>query len=273
MRTVLLTGATGFVGRQILNAFSKSGVYVVPVVRAGKEGELARFENVKSVLSSDNIFLESADWWEGNCEGIEIIVHAAWYAEPGKYLTSSLNTECLIGSLNLAKGAVAAGVKRFVGIGSCFEYDLSFGALSIDTPIKPLTPYASAKAALYYGLFNWLHEQSVDFAWCRIFYLFGDAEDERRLVPYIRRQLESNETVELGSGDQIRDYLDVSEAGQMIAEVSLSCRKGAVNICSGVPVTIRQLAEKIADEYGRRDLLKFGSKSINHFDPPCVLGI
>ena len=56
-------------------------------------------------------------------------------------------------------------------------------------------------------------------------------------------------------------------------EAALGSVQGPVNICSGVPVTIRQLAEQIADEYGRRDLLRFGARPDNPADPACVVGV
>jgi nucleoside-diphosphate-sugar epimerase len=59
----------------------------------------------------------------------------------------------------------------------------------------------------------------------------------------------------------------------MIAEVALAEKSGVHNICSGIPITVRQLAEKIADEYGARELLMFGARSDNLVDPPCVVGI
>jgi dTDP-6-deoxy-L-talose 4-dehydrogenase (NAD+) len=71
----------------------------------------------------------------------------------------------------------------------------------------------------------------------------------------------------------VRDFLDVRDAGRMIADVALGTVTGPVNICSGVPTTVRQLAERIADEYGRRDLLRFGVRPDNLFDPPRVVGI
>jgi len=46
-----------------------------------------------------------------------------------------------------------------------------------------------------------------------------------------------------------------------------------VNICSGHPVTVREVAESIADEFGRRDLLRFGARADNPVDPPCVVGV
>lgn len=272
MKTVLLTGATGFVGCQILKALIKLNAKIVPVVRSGKESSFYNQANIARIVSSPDIFHESSDWWTDQCEGIDIVIHAAWYAESGKYLLSPKNMDCLIGSLNLAKGATIAGIKRFVGIGTCFECDLSAGRIQKNTPLRPLTPYAGAKAALYMGLSKWLPEHSVEFAWCRLFYLYGEGEDERRLVPYLHKQLANGEVAELTSGKQIRDFLDVFEAGRMIADIALSQQCGPINVCSGVPITIRQIAEQIADCYGRRHLLKFGSKSENIFDPPCVLG-
>ena len=59
----------------------------------------------------------------------------------------------------------------------------------------------------------------------------------------------------------------------MIVDVSLSNKTGAINICSGIPISIRQFAEKIADEYGRRDLLKFGIRPDNSTDPEYVVGV
>jgi nucleoside-diphosphate-sugar epimerase len=273
MKTILLTGATGFVGKQIFKSLSKSKVRIVPVVRLGKESSVQNQPNVDRIVCSPDIFKESADWWAEQCKRIDVVIHAAWYAEPGKYLQSSKNMDCLLGSLNISIGATSAGVKRFVGVGTCFEYDLSTGVLSTGTPLNPSTPYAGAKAALYMGLSQWLPEQSVEFAWCRLFYLYGEGEDERRLVPYLHKQLAKGEAVELTSGKQIRDFLDVSEAGKIIAEIALARQSGPINVCSGAPITVRQLAEKIADKYGRRDLLKFGARPDNLVDPPCVLGI
>lgn len=271
--TVLLTGATGFVGRQVLRAIDVRGIRARVVVREGKRAQLANLGNVETVVTTPDLFAENADWWAAACKGIDTVIHVAWYAEPGKYLQSAKNLDCLTGTLQLAKGAAQAGVRRFIGIGSCFEYDLTGGMLSIETPLRPLTSYAGAKTAAFMALSHWLPQQGMEFAWCRLFYLHGEGEDARRLVPYLRARLAAGEPAELTSGNQIRDFLDVREAGRMIVETALSDEQGPVNICSGVPVTVRQLAEQIADEYGCRSLLKFGVRPDNLVDPECVVGV
>lgn len=268
---ILLTGATGFVGRQILRALGEHGARVRAVVRQAKT--IASTPALEGVVASPDIFRESATWWADACRGVDTVIHAAWYAEPGHYLQSPKNSECLAGTLTLGQGAIDAGVRRFVGIGTCFEYDLSAGHLAVQTPLRPTTPYAQAKVDAFNALARLLPPHGIAFAWCRLFYLYGEGEDARRLVPYLRARLQAGEPVELSSGAQVRDFLDVCEAGRLIADAALGARQGPINICSGNPITVRALAERIADDYGRRDLLHFGTRPDNLTDAPVVVGI
>ncbi len=272
-RLVLLTGATGFVGTQVLRALAAQDVRVRLVLRDTTSTESLHSPAIESILMTPDLFAENADWWADVCAGVHTVVHVAWYAEPGVYLQSPKNLDCLVGTLAFAQGAARAQVRRFCGVGTCFEYELSAGVLALDTPLRPTTPYAGAKAAAFQALSTWLPVQQVEFVWCRLFYLFGEGEDERRLVPYLRKTLAAGEPALLTSGLQIRDFLDVREAGHWVAQAALGTVQGPVNIASGTPITVRQLAEQIADEYGRRDLLRFGAREDNQVDPPCVVGI
>jgi len=272
-RLILLTGAAGFVGRQVLRALGERGCRVRSVVREGKQERFAHDDAIETIVASRDIFAESAAWWARACGGVDTVIHAAWYAESGQYLQSPKNQECLSGTLRLAEGAVQAKVRRFVGIGTCFEYDLDAGRLSIKTPLKPSTPYAQAKVDAFNALSVALPRHGVAFAWCRLFYLYGEGEDSRRLVSYVRARLQAGEPAELSSGSQVRDFLDVREAARMIVDVARGSQEGPVNICSGKPVTVRELAERIADDFGRRDLLRFGARPDNPVDPPYVVGI
>lgn len=268
MKRALLTGATGFVGRQVLRELRALGAEVSLVLRQGKNIP----DEAAAVHVTEDLFSEDIGFWSDACDGIDTLVHVAWYAEPGKYVTSPTNLACMAGTIRMAEAAASVGVKRFVGVGTCFEYDLAAGYLRTSTPLAPSSPYGAAKAGTYLALSRTLPRMGISFAWCRLFYLYGEGEDPRRLVPYLRERLSFGETAELSSGNQVRDYLDVAEAGRRIAVIGLSQAEGAFNISSGIPITIKQIALRIADEYGRPDLLRFGARPDNPEEPPCVIG-
>jgi nucleoside-diphosphate-sugar epimerase len=270
---VLLTGSTGFVGSQILLQLLKRDIYVRSVVRETKKSLPNTSRLPGDVVYTKDMFNESYQWWLAACSGIDIIIHSAWYVEPGKYLESPLNQVCVDGTLEMARGAVGAGVSRFVGIGTCFEYDTSCGLLSINTPLLPTTRYAIAKVSALEKLSRLFITNNIEFAWCRLFFLYGEGEDSRRLVPTLHKKLALGEEVPLTEGNQIRDYMNVEEAGKRIVDVALGEILGPVNICSGIPVTVRQLAENIASKYEGKDLLKFGARQNNILDPPCIIGV
>jgi len=270
---ILLTGATGFVGRQIFRSLQNRNETVRVVVRTKTAYKDMKNSGAADVVLSNDLFTESAPVMMDMCNGVSTIVHAAWYVEPGLYLESPKNHDCLSGTLRLARAALERGVSRFVGLGTCLEYAPALVPISVDSRLDPRTTYARAKLSVYYWLASNFSSSGRSFSWCRLFYLFGVGEDERRLVPYLHSCLAKGQQVKLTSGEQIRDYLDVEMAGELIAKVAVRSACGAFNICSGNPVSIRKFAETIAASYGRQDLLQFGAKEENTSEPPYVVGI
>lgn len=266
----LVTGASGFIGRKLLNCLQDRGLEVRVVLRAGSDRSLHLPRKSVEVVEVSDLFAQSTEQLCDLLRGIDLVVHAAWNVAPSDYLTSLSNLKCLLGSVRLGQAFAEVGGKRFVGLGTCYEYDLSNGSISRSTPLIPHTLYGASKAATFHSLSRIFERTDTEFLWCRLFYVYGDGDHGKRLVPYIRQQLASGQPALLGSGTQIRDFLDVHTAAELIVNHALSSASGAVNICSGYPRTIRAFAEQVADEYGRRDLLIFGAKMDSPDEPKSV---
>ena len=269
-KRVLLTGATGFVGRHIHRALIEDGHQVRVLIRPGSADRLAA---AADVVETADLFAETLPHLVAACEGVDTLVHAAWYVEPGRYLEAEENLACLTGSLALARAAGEAGVAHVIGIGTCFEYALPSDRLTVDSPLRPETLYAATKVALFTALERYFAGKSVRFSWARLFYLHGEGEHPNRLVPYVRACLAEQKTAKLSAGTQLRDFLDVAEAGRMIASIVSREQAGAINICSGRAITLRAFVEEIAEETGQRDLLEFGSAPLRPGDPAAVVGV
>jgi nucleoside-diphosphate-sugar epimerase len=272
-KLVLLTGASGFVGAQVMKRLIGRGVKVRLVIRGGSESKLPNSKYIERTIFTKDLFSESIDWWSSALEGVELVIHCAWYAEPKKYLDSLINISCLEGSLNLALASAVSNVKKFVGIGTCFEYDSSLGYLSTNTPLLPKSMYAASKVSTFLLMSQIFSKSQTEFLWCRLFYLYGEGEDDRKLVAYVKKQLAANLPVLLTDGLQTRDYLDVYEAATQIVDSALSDINGPINICSGTPTTVRDFVSKLAKNESELYLLEFGAYKNNPDEPNFIVGI
>jgi nucleoside-diphosphate-sugar epimerase len=276
---ILLTGATGFVGKNFLKSLDSLGIKADLIVRKNSIKNLPQNNAIGEVIETPDLFKHSTDYWEKLCKNYSTVVHLAWYTEPGVYLNSDKNIDCLIGSLSLIQGAKKAGVKKIVGAGTCLEYEIENKKLSsINTPLKPTSLYAGTKLALFYSLSQLFNGPKYNYLWCRLFFLLPNKHDQiiygknQRLGDYIKSRIVRNQQVDLTNGNQIRDYLYVQDATNIIANAIIKNKKGTINICSGIPRTVKEIAEEIAIDYGKRKLLKFGSRRLQANEPEYIVG-
>lgn len=253
---VLVTGGGGFVGRHAVDALRARGATVVAPTR--------RELNALDAAAVDRWLREQAPTH---------VLHLAWCTEPGRYQTTTENVEWLRGGLALAGAFFENGGQRFVGVGTCLEYEVR-GAAPLDestSATRPATLYGSCKLALGQVVAKLAHGHEASAAWARLFYLYGPNEDARRLVPTIARSIIAGEPAELTPGQQERDYLHAADAGDALAALTLSRVEGPVNVASGDPVCVADLAGELADLAGRRDLLRLGARSASPAEPAHVV--
>jgi dTDP-6-deoxy-L-talose 4-dehydrogenase (NAD+) len=271
MKKIMITGANGFIGRHLMNEFAKhKNLKLIPVIRK-KFNFKNNLKQIERNIICKDIFSKKISWWRKQCKDIDIIIHLAWYVKKN-YLYSEKNLNCLSGSIQLASGAILAGVKKFVGIGTCLEYDISNKPLSINTRLKPTFPYSIAKTALYFYLLNYFSAYNTKFSWCRIFYLFGEGEKKNRLAPYVESRISQGKSAIINNSEYVRDFLDIKKAVKKIVKISLDNNQGQFNICSGKAISIKKFVTQIAQKYNKIDLLIFKKKK-NKNDLPYIIGV
>ena len=266
---VLVTGANGFIGSRVASALSARGTETYALVRDKlRANRLSALPNVRVVVADVHDSASMAALVATVAPSVTI--HCAWYAEPGKYLAAVENVTHVASTLSLAHTLAAAGCRRFVGLGTCFEYDTDLGWLSESSMCRPRHLYSAAKLATWLMLEQLAASTAMTVAWARLFYQYGPDEDERRLVPYVVSALLDGRPAEVSKGEQIRDYLHVDDVANAVVAVAESELGGPVNIGSGRPVSVRTLVETIARVVGRPDLVKFGARLEAPSDPAFV---
>ncbi|MCK1737081.1 NAD(P)-dependent oxidoreductase [Bradyrhizobium sp. 138] len=251
---ILLTGASGFVGRWTVAALAKHKVEVFALSRKPVPAQKNVYPLALSVLDGQQI-RQVFDDVRATC-----VVHLAWDVSHGSFYTASTNLDWAAGSINLYRYAVEAGATRFVGIGSCAEYAPEPGTDCDEqtSAISPTSLYGIAKDAVRRVTSAHAQTNGVSFVWARLFHLFGPGEPPERLVPSVCLQLARGLGAPISSGNDIRDYMDVRDAAEALGRLVLSDVTGEINIGSGHGISVAEVAHSLESIAGRPGLLQRG---------------
>ena len=269
-KKLLVTGGRGFIGRNILTALSQQGLF--DEIHATRSPAGRDVPAIPGIIWHETNLLR-----EGSAENLigrirpSHLIHAAWVTEHTVFWNSPDNAAWLTASLALADAFERARGERFVGIGTCAEYDWSENRLSEGrTAEAPQTAYGKAKLAFHQALMKRAEAGFYTATTGRVFLLYGPHEKPGRLVPTACQALLSGRPMAFGSGQQWRDFLHVADLGAAIAALSVSELTGAVNLASGEPVRLSALLDRLATLSGRMGVLNIGARRDPADEPPVL---
>jgi nucleoside-diphosphate-sugar epimerase len=263
MNKVLVTGGTGFIGRYA----------ILPLLARGYEVHVTS-RHAHADVTTHHVDLLDLNAHEDLINHVRPshLLHAAWYTENGKFWNAIDNISWLQATISLASAFYKAGGKRLLGLGTCAEYDWS-SELCVEnvTPEVPSSLYGKTKRSAYECLTELSAFYQAEFAWARIFFPYGPGEPVKRLIPYVITHLLRDEDALCTHGNQLRDFMHVSDMGDALAAILDANIHGAVNVGSGVPVSIREVVMQIAHLLGKENRIKLGMVAEPLHSPAKIL--
>jgi predicted O-linked N-acetylglucosamine transferase (SPINDLY family)/nucleoside-diphosphate-sugar epimerase len=263
---VLLTGASGFVGRNTIEPLLQRG-YEVHAVGARPVDSRVRWYRANLLDPAMRRQLLGA-------VRPDALLHAAWVTTHGAFWTAPENVDWTAASLDLLRQAAMVGTSRVLMVGSCAEYDWSAPPerpWRETDPCKPGSVYGAAKHALHGLAAAFARSQGMVLVWPRLFHLFGPHEAPGRLVPSLLAALHAGMPAPTGPGRTIRDLLDVRDAGRALALLLQDAPAGPVNVGAGGGISIGEVARRIGAVTGRGDLLRIGARPRAAGEPVAIV--
>ena len=266
---VAITGASGFVGQHVLRELQYRDVDIVVASRSSK---LPASETAKTQIVALNIAQDVSDPFHA-LGTPDVLIHLAWDGLPNYQSRAHVEIELPL-QMQFLQRCLASGLKRLVVTGTCFEYGNTSGEIFEDTPASPCTQYGQAKNALRQHLEDWRSKAPFQLAWLRLFYLYGAGQSKNSLYTLLTDAiLRGDAGFDMSGGEQIRDFLSIQVASHIIADIALlPVDVGIVNVCSGMPITIRELVETWIQEQNSNIAMNLGRLPYSNIEPMSFWG-
>ncbi len=269
LRQVIVSGATGFVGQHVVPLLLNNNFQVVATARdPNKAAQFDWFKDVQFIAS--DFHKVSTKLTIENGAGL---IHLAWQGLPN-YQSLFHFEDNLPFNYRFVKSLVLSGVRHVLITGTCFEYGLQNGAIPSNADTAPNNPYALAKDFLHKQLQFLTKEHPFCLQWARLFYMYGKGQSQKSVLSQLDIAIKNKDSdFNMSGGEQLRDYLPVEAVAQQLLDLFKSGSPGAVNICSGHPISVRRLVEERISEQGSKIKPNLGHYPYTDYEPMAFWGV
>jgi nucleoside-diphosphate-sugar epimerase len=274
MSRILVTGAGGFVGAAVADLAARRGHHVTILVRNPASTRVAALSGRCTVAIADLAADETVRAALVQASP-DIVIHSAWEGVGGPARAGNIQFDNIRTTMALFDASIAAGARRFVGIGSQAEYGRHDRRIDESAATEPFLLYGAAKLSAYHLTRQRAGEAGIGFAWLRLFSPYGPGDNPNWLIPSVAAQILAGRTPRTSAGTQKWDYLHITDvAAGILAAAETESAQGVFNLSSGRAVSVRSIVEQIRDlacpnlelTFGE---IPFGPNQIMHLEGDC----
>ena len=242
MKKVIVTGAAGFTGCNLVEQLLKQNYRVYAIVRphSAHNSRLKESDQLHTIPLDFSEYDQLPQLVQEQCD---IFFHLTWQGERYNFHQQYQSMEWSIKTL---EAAAKLGCRRFVCTGSQAEYGRQENITTENTLPKPDNAYGSAKLAACCLTKQLAGQLGIEWIWGRIFSTYGKYEPAGRMLPDLINALLKGKTFNLTSATQDWDYLYSTDAAEALIALAERGRDGEIyNIANGDYRPLKTFTEEI----------------------------
>ncbi len=254
----VVTGATSFLGRALVDRLLEDGNNVFAVVRPGSKNRSSLKSERSGLMIIERELEELHELDQVITEPCQAFYHFGWDGSGSENrLKREVQQKNVKDSLRALEGARRLGCSRFLFSGSQAEYGIHKDAMAEDTECSPISEYGKAKLEFLNRAVeqtnDWKRQgvADVDYIHARIFSVYGPGDHPWSLVESCLRTFSSGEYISLGECTQMWNFLyldDCIRALRLLMETEKGSVSGIYNVAGPVEEN-RRLREYIRAMY------------------------
>jgi dTDP-glucose 4,6-dehydratase len=258
-KKVLVTGAGGFIGSQLVESLLGLGAHVRAFVRYTSRGDagLLKFLSVELSSSLEVIHGDLRDMRaiHDSMRDCELVYHlGALISIPYSYRHPAEVAEVnFMGTLNMLMACRELGVARMIHTSTSEVYGTARHVpISEEHPLQGQSPYSASKIGADKLAESFYCAYDLPVVTVRPFNTFGPRQSARAVIPTIIMQALDGKTIRLGNLDTTRDFTYVVDtvAGFLLAGSTVGVEGGVFNLGTGTDIRIGDVAERIIQKVG-----------------------
>lgn len=265
MKSILVTGASGYIGRHVVKTLLDMGhkVTAADLFFDGVDERAQRCD--VPIFSGDPDIYQAL-----GCP--DVCIHLAW--RDGFVHNSMLHMLELSKHVAFLQNMMAGGLPALSVMGTMHEVGYWEGEVDEDTPCKPLSQYGIAKNALRQSLLLTAQNSDCKLHWLRAYYITGDDLRGSSIFAKLTQAAQNGQKeFPFTSGKNLYDFIDVDQLAFMIAVASIQNEvTGVINVCTGKPLSLGERVEQFIAEHGYDIKLQYGAFPNRPYDSPGIWG-
>ncbi len=256
MKSALVTGANGFVGKAVVSELHSQGIEVTAVVRSQTDAfsSLKGVHTVSCDMQSYNLLPDLV-----SKNRPEVFYHFAWGGTAGPDRANErIQLANIQGACDAVHAAKAIGCSRFIFASSIMEYEVQAEVAAMKNPgINSV--YSTAKMTADYLTRILASSSGLEFVSALISNIYGPGENSPRLINTCIRKLLNGEHIALSPGEQLYDFIYVTDAARAFSCIGTEGKNGSTYyIGNRVPRKLKSFLEELRDVVAPGVTLGFG---------------